>query len=177
PLAQISDILRTITTRTLQTPVTAQDESPDRLTNLQGINSVITSRLADEGITTIKQLLCSDPVQLRMRTHFELSLVTDLVGQAIAWDYLGPTLLKLHPFGIVGSSDIIDLYAEQKRSAPSPTDAAFAYARAKQAADDAQRNLAANPGDAALIQAKADADAELAKQETALNDVLTKSKA
>jgi hypothetical protein len=152
PLAQINDILRIITLRSLSVQ-DHPEEASDKLINLQGVDTNIANRLAAEGIRTVKQLVCADPVQLSMRTNFEFELIIDLVSQGIAWNYLGPKLLQLHAYGLIGAADFIDLY---NRSDPSVSleAQALAYAQAKTAADAAGVAAAANPTDTSLQQAK-----------------------
>jgi hypothetical protein len=159
PLAQINDILRALTLRSLSIQDQPQ-EVGDKLINLQGVDTTIANRVAAEGVLTIKQLVCADPVQLCMRTHFEFELIIDLVNQGIAWNYLGSKLLQLHAYGLIGAADFIDLY---DRSDPSVSleMQALAYAQAKRAADTATIAAAADPTNASLQQAKDEASKAL----------------
>jgi hypothetical protein len=112
PTRSISTIARRFARRTLN--LGADDkETESELQALQGIDTRIAERFADEGITTILQLAYADPVELTMRcASFSFSFVVDVISQALAWIYLGDNLAKLRPSSLRGAQEIASVIAD-----------------------------------------------------------------
>jgi hypothetical protein len=80
---------------------------------LQGIDTRVAERLADEGITTVLQLAYADPVELTMRcASFTFSFVVDIISQALAWIYLADNLAKIRISSLRGAQEIASLIDE-----------------------------------------------------------------
>lgn len=105
PLATLIGILqRTTLSKTGNAePVAPQD---DHVIKLQGVNKAIAERLANEDITTVTQVAYCDPVRLTMRSNLTFNVVTDLMNQALAWEYLDDGMDKIRPFGLRGAVEI-----------------------------------------------------------------------
>lgn len=78
----------------------------DHVVKLQGVNKAIVERLANEDITTITQVAYCDPVRLTMKSNLTFNLVTDLMNQALAWEYFDEGMDKIRPFGLRGAVEI-----------------------------------------------------------------------
>jgi hypothetical protein len=112
PTRSISTIARRFARRTLNLGADDQ-ETESELQKLQGVDTRIAERFADEGITTILQLAYADPVELTMRcASFSFSFVVDVISQALAWIYLADNLAKLRPSSLRGAQEIASLTAE-----------------------------------------------------------------
>jgi hypothetical protein len=102
--------LLTITRRLLrrQLDLGEQNEPGEsELERLQGINTRVAERFADEGFTTIGQLAWADPVELTMRcSSFSFSFVIDCTSQALAWLYLEDHLSELRVWSLRGAQEI-----------------------------------------------------------------------
>ena len=66
-----------------------QETGDLELEKLQSIGKTNAERFKDEGIATITALAYADPIDLTIRTNFDLSYVVDCVSQALAWIYFG----------------------------------------------------------------------------------------
>jgi len=125
PLDELTAIVRTLGYQQLklnQIPANAKNA----VTNLDGVDQTIASRLQDEGITTILQLAYCDPVQLSMRTALSFDVVIDLVSQALAWNFIHEKLADLSKLGLRGSIEFWNVLdelngedAEEKKKALS----------------------------------------------------------
>lgn len=118
PLATLTKMLRQLAAKKL-----GYDESGlagvDSVIKLQGVNNSIADRLANEDITTVTQIAYCDPIRLTMRSNLTFNVVTDLMNQAIAWEYLDEGLNKLRPLGLRGAIEIKHLLDSMK-DASSP---------------------------------------------------------
>jgi len=113
PTRSISTIARRFARRTLNLGADNDQDTESQLQALQGIDTRIAERFADEGITTIVQLAYADPIELTMRcASFSFSFVVDMISQALAWLYLAENLVKLRPLALRGAQEIASLIAE-----------------------------------------------------------------
>lgn len=152
PTRSISTIARRFARRTLN--LGADDkETESELQALQGIDTRIAERFADEGITTILQLAYADPVELTMRcASFSFSFVVDVVSQALAWIYLGDNLAKLRPSSLRGAQEIaavigeLDSHGKKKELARATVDQAATLAGVAPASfESTLREIAEDP--------------------------------
>jgi hypothetical protein len=112
PTRSISTVARRFARRTMNLGADEQNAESE-LQKLQGVDTRIAERFADEGITTILQLAYADPVELTMRcASFSFSFVVDVISQALAWIYLGDDLAKLRPSSLRGAQEIASLITE-----------------------------------------------------------------
>ncbi len=58
------------------------------LERLQGVGRPEAERFAEEGIRSLLQLAYTDPFVLAVRTNFDFDYVSDLVSQALLWNYV-----------------------------------------------------------------------------------------
>jgi len=77
-----------------------QDTGKLELEGLQAVGKANAERFKDEGITTIVDLAYADPIDITIRTNFDLSYVVDCVSQALAWIYFGKNENYEHLFGL-----------------------------------------------------------------------------
>ncbi|KZD24714.1 hypothetical protein [Tardiphaga robiniae] len=105
PLETISTILRRLVNDKLKIELGA-NSAPDQVATLSGIDRSIADRIEDADITTIPQLAWCDPILLTMRTNLSFDYVVDIVGQALAWVYLGEKLQILRMFGLRSAYEI-----------------------------------------------------------------------
>jgi hypothetical protein len=113
PTRSISTLARRFARRALNLGADVDEKSESELEKLQGVDTRIAERFADEGVTTIVQLAYSDPVELTMRcASFSFSFVIDCGSQALAWLYLGENLEKLRTYSLRGAQEISSLVAE-----------------------------------------------------------------
>lgn len=111
------DALTTVLQRTALDKVGYKEretEISDGVTKLQGVNNDIVDRLAKEDITTITQVAYCDPIRLTMRSSLTFNLVTDLMNQALAWEYLDGGMDKIRPFGLRGAVEIAHFVSDLK---------------------------------------------------------------
>ncbi len=111
PLQTIMTILRRQVNDRLKLETT-EGATPDNIALIAGIDRSIAERIEDADITTIPQLAWCDPIQLVMRTNLGFDYVVDIVGQALAWVYLGDKLAVLRPFGLRSAYEIRVFYSE-----------------------------------------------------------------
>jgi len=104
PLATLMDFLR----RTAASRLGYEQASVvgDEIVKLQGVNEAIASRLISEDIATITQVAYCDPVRLTMRSNLSFNVVTDLMNQALGWEYLGEGMNKIRALGLRGAVEI-----------------------------------------------------------------------
>jgi hypothetical protein len=89
------------------------EKAESELEKLQGINTRVAERLADEGYTTIVQLAYADPIELTMRcSSLSFSFVIDCASQALAWIYLQDNLASLRLMSLRGAQEIAAFVAE-----------------------------------------------------------------
>jgi hypothetical protein len=113
PTRSISTMARRLARRTLNLGADTDEKAESELEKLQGIDTRVAERFADEGITTIVQLAYGDPVELTMRcASFSFSFVVDCVSQALAWEYLTDDLPKLRAYSLRGAQEIANLVRE-----------------------------------------------------------------
>jgi cation transport regulator ChaC len=105
PLQTVQLILQRLATKNLNIELNTTN-TPDQVTQLDGVDSLTADRLQVVGITTIGQLAYCDPVQLSMGTNLTFDFVVDIVSQALAWLYLGPQLNDLRKIGLRGAMEI-----------------------------------------------------------------------
>jgi len=83
PTRSISTIARRLARRQLNLGADTEEKAESELEALQGVDTRIAERFADEGITTIVPLAYSDPVELTTRcASFSFSFVVDCASQA-----------------------------------------------------------------------------------------------
>lgn len=112
--------LLTITRRLLRRRLDLGDQgekAESELEKLQGIDTRVAERFADEGYTTIVQLAYADPIELTMRcSSFTFSFVTDCASQALAWIYLEDRLSSLRVMSMRGAQEIANFVDELQGS-------------------------------------------------------------
>ena len=113
PTRSISTLARRFARRALNLGADVDEKSESELEKLQGIDTRIAERFADEGITTVVQLAYVDPVELTMRcSSLSFSFVIDCSSQALAWLYFGDDLAKLRSYSLRGAQEIASLVEE-----------------------------------------------------------------
>ena len=113
PTRQVTTLVRRLGRRQLGLGADADEKSESELEKLQGIDTRIAERFADEGITTIGQLAYADPVELTMRcASFAFSFVMDCQNQALAWIYFEQRLDTLRQWSLRGAQEIANLISE-----------------------------------------------------------------
>jgi len=113
PTQQILTILRRLGRRQLNLGADTDENAESQLERLQGIDTRIAERFAEEGFTTIVQLAYSDSVELTMRcASFSFSFVIDCQSQALAWIYFGDKLSALTMWSLRGAQEILNLVSE-----------------------------------------------------------------
>jgi hypothetical protein len=91
----------------------ANERAESELEKLQGVDTRVAERFADEGYTTILQLAYADPIELTMRcSSFGFSFVTDCASQALAWIYLEDRLATLRVMSLRGAQEIANFVDE-----------------------------------------------------------------
>lgn len=138
--------------------------APDRLINLPGVDSIIETRLQDQGISTIMQMCDVDPVQLSMRTGLDFPFIIRLVDEALVWSFVGDRLRALNGFGWCGASDIAAAAGESGNLEI----ASLEFANAKEALDRAATALD-KTGHQALTERKQEAELRLRKAKNSLH--------
>lgn len=124
PLQTIMTVLRRQVNDRLKLETT-EGATPDNISLIAGIDRTIAERIEDADITTIPQLAWCDPIQLIMRTNLGFDYVVDIVGQALAWVYLGDKLAALRPFGLRSAYEIRVLHSELTDADPATAAAAL----------------------------------------------------
>jgi hypothetical protein len=89
-----------------------EDKVVNELVQLQGINKSQAERFQAEGITTIVELAWADPIDLTIRTNFELWFVVDCMSQALLWVYLEPKTPEIYKFSLRGAMEAKYLLAD-----------------------------------------------------------------
>jgi hypothetical protein len=94
---------------------------------LEKLQSVVKSnaeRFQDEDINTITGLAYADPIDLTIRTNFDLNYVIDCVSQALMWIYFEEESKELFQFSMRGAQEIAALVAWADGSDPAHAAAA-----------------------------------------------------
>jgi hypothetical protein len=113
PSRSVTTIARRLGRRTMNLGADADETLESELQKLQGVDTRIAERLADEGITTILQLAYFDPIELTMRCAcFSFSFIVDITSQALAHIYIGDSLEKLRPLSLRGAQEIASMIGE-----------------------------------------------------------------
>jgi hypothetical protein len=79
------------------------------LEKLQAVGKSMAERFKDEGIATISALAYADPIDLTIRTNFDLNYVVTCVSQALMYIYFGDDCKKLARFSMIGALEIAAL--------------------------------------------------------------------
>jgi hypothetical protein len=80
-----------------------------KLEALQGVGRSEAERFAEEGVRSLLRLAYSDPIELALRTNFELDYVVDCVSQALLWTYVSTNLKKVQALGLRGAVEAENL--------------------------------------------------------------------
>jgi hypothetical protein len=98
PVDALLKVFRRLTMTKLSASEDAGDD--DQLIMLDGVTIDVASRFTAEGITSIDQLACMDPVLLAIRTGLPLQFVIRLASQAVVRGHLGKSAANLVPIGL-----------------------------------------------------------------------------
>lgn len=101
-------------------------ESGDlELEKLQSVVKPNAERFKAEDISTITALAYADPIDLTIRTNFDLNYVVDCVSQALMWIYFGDDCKSLFQFSLRGAQEIaaLVLWSHDKTNADHYTNA------------------------------------------------------
>jgi hypothetical protein len=82
------------------------------LEKLQGLTKTNAERFYDESISTIVQLAHADPIDLAIRTNFDLSYVIDCINQALLWIYFGDKVPTLSTYSLRGAQEASVLFSD-----------------------------------------------------------------
>jgi hypothetical protein len=141
------------------TDLEAKTQDSDQLLQLEGVTGPISAQLSLEGITSIDQLIGTDPVSLAIRTGLPFKLLLRLGSQAVVRRHLGQGTNALVPLGLADAEPIVDLVAQLSTDPAKPGPAETIV---KQASDNiiaylkllpAQPPQPAGPGPEALTAA------------------------
>ena len=77
-----------------------EKDNSDRLIVMQGMTPTVSAALGAEGITAVQQLADQDPVSLALRAGLSFDYMMNLVAQAQAWSFIGPTAGVLAPLDL-----------------------------------------------------------------------------
>jgi hypothetical protein len=147
PMETITRLLRRVTAKTLND---SDDVNSDQLVRLAGVTPEISAVLAGEGIGAIQQLASIDPVALAIRTALPFDYILDLVSQAQAWRFIGPSTEPLAKLGLGNALSIRRLVDRLSNPADTEAKTVLAAAAAALQLDTAVLNsmfneLAADP--------------------------------
>ncbi len=109
PLAELAKLLQRLASKNVNQ--TAPEEANDQLIVLEGVTRAIAADLEAEGVSSVDQLLCSDPVLLAIRTGLPFDLILRLASQAITGRYLTGHAAGLLPLGLGDAPAIAALVA------------------------------------------------------------------
>lgn len=90
----------------------AGNSSESELQKIDGIDRLKAERFSQEGITTISQLACGNPVILSIRTNLDFCYVMDCISQALLHKYLGDKATLLLSHGLRGAREATDLWCQ-----------------------------------------------------------------
>jgi hypothetical protein len=113
--SSIQQILSSFINRAYNLPTTTAETREDALIRLPDIDQVVADRLAAEGVTTMGQLVNTDPVLLCSHTAIPFRCILDYVNAAMLWKIVGEKLLILRTFGWQGTSQIIAFSERQMK--------------------------------------------------------------
>ena len=94
------------------------ERGPTELIKLQGTSLETVERFQEEGITTNSQLAWTEPVDLAIRTNFNLDYVIDCQSQALLWTYFEDQTRKLFPFMIRGAMEVAEMMGKPRDGGP-----------------------------------------------------------
>lgn len=109
PTQTLFTIARRIADQKFSLGASREEEKPE-LEHLQCVGRADAERFQDQGIDTIASLAWADPVDLTIRTNFQLSYVMDCMSQSLLWVYFGKSAPMLYPYSLRGSQEAIALY-------------------------------------------------------------------
>jgi hypothetical protein len=87
----------------------ALNQTSDQLIQLEGVTADISAQLGMEGITSIEELLSTDPVSLAIRTGLGFKFVLRLGSQAVVRRHLGLGATALVPIGLADAEPVAKL--------------------------------------------------------------------
>jgi hypothetical protein len=109
-----------------------QTQETDQLVRLEGVTGDISAQLALEGITSIEQIVGSDPVSLAIRTGLPFKLLLRLGSQAVVRRHLQMNAGPLAGIGLADAEPVTrllrDLQARYKMPPAAPSDPAASAA-------------------------------------------------
>lgn len=108
PLQTVQIILQRLANKQLGLEL-GNNDRPDQVLHLDGVDPPTADLLAQAGITTVAQLAYCDPVQLSLGTNLRFDAVIDLADQSLARIYLGTKLDALMPYGLRGAMEMRNL--------------------------------------------------------------------
>ena len=121
PIDAITRMLRRLANRALN--LEDDKEEATELVNLTGVDGRIAAAMAAEGITTIQQLTCMDPILLSMRSNLPFGLIMECINEGLAWRYFKEKPPKLRTAGLRGAYEMIvfvdELLFEPDSTAPA----------------------------------------------------------
>lgn len=83
------------------------------LERLQCVGSPAADRLREQGVESIADLAYRDPIELSIRTNFDLKYVIDCVSQALLWIYFGDETdlreKQLYKFAFRGAQEVVHI--------------------------------------------------------------------
>jgi hypothetical protein len=97
----------------------SKEERDDLIVKLAGVDQERARALDVEGVSTIAQLVCVDPIRTSIRTGLAFEYILNLIDAALLWVFVGNKLPLLSPFGLRGASDVLAL--DEAWNAPSTT--------------------------------------------------------
>jgi hypothetical protein len=89
-----------------------QSDPTLELENLQSVSRTNAEQYQDAGISTIAALAWADPIDLTIRTNFDLNYVLDCMSQALFWVYLENDRAKaksLYALSLRGAQEVAEL--------------------------------------------------------------------
>jgi hypothetical protein len=98
PLGELTKLWKSLTYKNLNQTVPAEES--DKLIVLEGVTSAIAGDLEAEGVSSVDQLLCTDPVLLAIRTGLPFDLILRFASQAITGRFLTGDAAGLLPLGL-----------------------------------------------------------------------------
>ncbi len=75
------------------------------LEKLQCVGKSNAERFQDEGISTIAALAWADPIELAIKTNFDINYVIDCQSQALLWVYVEDKVHSLYALGLRGAQE------------------------------------------------------------------------
>lgn len=86
----------------------------DSLSNLQGTNHLLRSKLEDFGITSIQNLAYCNIFELFLKCNVERKVILDLIDQALLWVFIEEKAVQIRPHGIRGAIELIQVNEDLK---------------------------------------------------------------